>query len=182
MVRDENLLVSTAQNLKNWTVRFQLNMEKLKTINFNGTPSWKEMYDRIRANFKASFTLDWLKHFWPVYLYWMACLFYPFIQLFAFYVYFKNGVTNLSIEMVRRVQFMYFPEIPMQFFALVTLLLIPYYIILKKYKYIPQVLIYFVFIFLGSIPFFKFFNFSVDVVAYSIICPYDPWFSDSCSS
>ncbi len=112
-------------------------MEQLRIKSLGGILSWKQIHAKITSDFRASFTLDWLKHFWPVYLYWIVF----FLERFSFLFFLHYFLTDNEDDPT------FFPDIfiynfdfvfswPMLFFIALSCLFCLYFLILKKYKYV----------------------------------------------
>lgn len=136
-------------------------MEKLKTKNLGGILSWKQIHAKIKSDFRASFTLDWLKHFWPVYLFWLVFFLEIFCFLFFLDYFLTDNEDNLSIFPT---MFIYNFSIlftwPMLSLIVLSSFFSLYFLILKKLKYIFSSLIY---VFIMFITFILSWQFSYDL-------------------
>ena len=103
----------------------------------------KQIPAKIKSDFRASFTLDWLKHFWPVYLFWLVF----FLEIFCFLFFLDHFLTDNEDNIdFFPTMFIYNFSIlftwPMVFLIVLSSFFCFFFLILKKYKYVFSAILY----------------------------------------
>lgn len=148
-------------------------MEKSLSINSSGIPSTKKIFGDMKRYYISTFTWERQKHFWPVYIYWLIWLSHLYLSLLLFAVFLVPGEDWSIFFTKHHPYYAQARSISLDFFTLLSLLLCPYFLILKKYGYAAQAAVYFVGIYFGTAYLWQFAYESYVIIIYDIVCSED---------